>query len=264
VAPENQKQGLITKIAPFTYDTWKKGGVAFVYGTPNERWGSMLAKLGFQTLFPLERLARPLRPEAILARRSGLTPLSRLSMLGRWAGAFWNRRLHPEGVVVREVAEAGPGFDRIWSTVGPHFPFCLVRDRGFVKWRFFEAPLLKYRVLVAEREGEPVGYAAFGVKDGPAALDGTLSELFVAPEDLASASALLLQVLRCLAELGVETLFTLAVPGHFLHSFLRSAGFLPRRGRWDVVLSPFDAQLPMEDLKDPRNWYYAGGDTDSV
>lgn len=263
VAPENQKQRLVTQIAPFTYETWREGGIEFVFGTPNERWGSMLAKLGFETLFPLERLVRPIRPEALLARRLRFPFLSRLPV-GRIPAAFWNRKLQRGEITTREVSSAGAEFDRLWENVSRSYPFAVVRDRSFVSWRFFEAPLNPCRLLLAERGGEPAGYAAFRIHEADGRKDGTLAEIFVAKDDTAAAAALLLDLLAILHASGVEKLLTLAVPGHFLHRFFRSSGFLAGRGRWSVVLSPFRPELPMERLKNAESWFYAGGDTDNV
>jgi len=262
VAPENQRQRLVTRIAPWVYETWREAGVAFVYGTPNDRWGSMLKKLGFETLFPLEWLVRPLRPEAILARRLHVPAIRHLTPLGKVTRAFWNRGLvRDDSVAVREMTCAGPEFDRLWERVALRFRFCAVRDSDYVSWRFFEPPLFPFRVFLAERNGEPAGSTAFRVANGT---DGFLAEIFTAPGDRAVASALLLRVLQEIEAANVEKLYALAAPGQFLHTFLRSAGFLPGRGRWNVVLSPFDPRLPMSDLSHAESWFYSGADTDAI
>ena len=68
-APEFQRRGLLSEVGRSTYAHWRDGGVAFVLGLPNERWGSRASALGWIELFPLQWLTRALRPAALLARR---------------------------------------------------------------------------------------------------------------------------------------------------------------------------------------------------
>ena len=39
--PEYRRQGILTAIARLAYDTWRKAGIPFVLGLPNEQWGSL-------------------------------------------------------------------------------------------------------------------------------------------------------------------------------------------------------------------------------
>ncbi|MEO6325021.1 MAG: GNAT family N-acetyltransferase [Thermoanaerobaculia bacterium] len=265
VAPEVQKQSLLTRFAPGIYEHWKAEGIAFVCGSPNERWGSMLRTLGLVRLFDLDWLIRPLAPEKTLARRLRLPFLSRLSLVGAVTNAFFNRGLRDGnlfGVSTREVTSADGAFDRLWGSVSPRYVTSLVRDAAFVTWRFFDSPSCSYRVLLAERDGEPAGYLAFWIKERADVRDAYLVELFCAPDDRATAAALLLRVVAIAREARVEKLLALSVPETFLHEFFHHAGFRKGPGRWNVVLSPFDAGLAMNDLSQPRSWYYAGADTD--
>src|SRR5262245_11102461 len=151
-APEYQRRGLLSAVGREVYDTWRAAGVAFVIGLPNERWGSRAAALGWEPLFDLQWLARPLRPEAILARRLGMPALARLTPVGAAWNALWRLR-RDSSVKVRSVERAGPEFDQLWQRYGADAAASVVRDSAWVNWRYLDAPVFDYRVLLAERGG---------------------------------------------------------------------------------------------------------------
>ena len=68
-APAFRRRGLLTEVASRAYEAWRNAGVAFVIGLPNQQWGSRAQALGWRELFPLQWLARPLRPASNLTVR---------------------------------------------------------------------------------------------------------------------------------------------------------------------------------------------------
>src|SRR5262245_5142496 len=161
-APEFQRRGLLSTIGRHAYEAWRAAGIPFVIGLPNERWGSRASALGWQPLFSLQWLVRPLRPEALLARRMGLPALARLTPLGAlWNGLASTRAQMDRSIRVHPIDRAGPELDRLWRRCAADTPFSVVRDSAWVNWRYLDAPSLGYRVLLAERNGGPAGYAAY-------------------------------------------------------------------------------------------------------
>src|SRR5262245_55815968 len=137
-APEFRRQGLLTTVGRFTYDTWRTAGIPFVIGLRNEIWESRIDALGFEMLFPLQWLIRPLRPEALLARRSRVPAFSRLTPLGTMWNSFWDRKVLPDPTVhVRPIDQAGPEFDRLWRSCLAETQVSVIRDSAWVHWRYF-------------------------------------------------------------------------------------------------------------------------------
>lgn len=267
-APEFQRQGLLSQVGRWTYDSWREGGVAFVIGLPNERWGSRAAALGWQELFPLQWLVRPLRPEALISRRlpSALNApgLLRYSPLGALWSSFWNFSLPQDPAVqVRQVLQASEAFDRLWQNCQSEFPISNVRDSSWVHWRYLAPPTLHYGVVLAERAREPVGYAAYRLEEQSGRQVGSIAEVFAARADVSAQSTLFGCVLRKLYAAGAEQAVTLAIPGTPLWRTLRRAGFFPR-AIFSVQIVPLDPGLPMEALCDPLNWGLSGGDFDVI
>ena len=61
----------------------------------------------------------------------------------------------------REVSRIPQEWDRFyWKRVAPSH-WGLARDRDFLKWRYEDNPLLRYRCLLADDHGSPVGLLVF-------------------------------------------------------------------------------------------------------
>jgi hypothetical protein len=158
-APEFRRRGLLTQGVTRAFAEWRARGVAFTLGLPNEQWRSRTAAAGWQRLFPLQWLVRPLRPEVFAARRFGMPWLRNASVLSSvWDRWLANRLRRDPQVELREVAEAGDEFDRVWQRCAGDAMFSAVHDASWVQWRFLSSPARKYRVVLAYRNAEPLGY----------------------------------------------------------------------------------------------------------
>ena len=264
-APEFQRRGLLGSVGRHVYDTWRATGVPFVLGLPNERWGSRAGALGWQPLFSLQWLVRPLRPEATLARRLKLPALARLTPIGGLWNALWRMRSRGDAALrVRAVERAGPEFDQLWRSCGAAVPVSVIRDSAWVNWRYLDAPAFAYRVLLAERDLHPVGYAAYRVEQHPGGRAGYIAELFAGRGDARGRAGLIEHTLAALHAEGADNAITLAIPGTALYRSLRRAGFLRVRGAFSVQIVQLDPALPMDLLRDPQSWEMAGGDFDVI
>jgi hypothetical protein len=264
-APEFRRQGLLTTVGLFAYNTWREAGIPFVLGLRNERWGSRLSALGWETLFPLQWLIRPLRPETLLARRLRLSAFSRLTPLGTVWNNVWDRQTQPDPTVaIRSIDQAGPEFDLLWQSCLADTQVSVIRDRTWVNWRYLRAPLFDYQVLLAERSGQPVGYSVYRVQETQGRNLGFIAELLTGRADVRARNTLISQTLRSLRAKGAEAAITLAVPGTWMHQALRRAGFLFSWGSFTVHFVPLAPNLPMPILRDPQSWNMAGGDFDAI
>jgi len=264
-APGFRRRGLLTEVTSDLFRRWQEAGVALVLGLPNEQWGSRTRALGWQPLFPLAWLIRPLRPEALLARRLHVPRLARLDVLARvWNGIWDHRPAGQRDVAVRELLRPGPELDLLWQAGRESFTTSLVHDRSWVEWRYFAAPGRRYRVLLAERAGAPVGYAAYRVREGGGRAFGCIAEVFAPRHDPTTVRRLVTEAVARLRIERVEGIATLAVPGTSAYRILRRAGFLFRRGAFTVECVTLDRSLAVETLGDPASWHLAGGDFDVV
>ena len=262
-APAFRRRGLLTQVAARAYETWRDAGVAFVIGLPNQQWGSRARALGWRELFPLQWLARPLRPEAVIARRLGLPALGRIHVFGAAWNRFANRRLRrrSDDIEVTQAESASSDFDVIWERCRGDAAFSAVRDAAWIERRFLSSPARKYQVLVARQRNVPTAWLTYSVNDGNGRTAAQLTELCAAEGDTASSGALMLELMRRLGEQDADLVYTLAVPGTPLFAWFRSIGFL-RGPSFGVQLVPLATEVPLERLLNPRAWRLTGADFD--
>jgi hypothetical protein len=263
--PAFRRRGLLTEVGRVAYEQWRAAGVPFVIGLPNEKWGSRTTALGWQRLFPLRWFVRPLRPEAMLARRVGLPALASLSAASRVWNSLWNRAPRSAAEIrIRQVECAGPEFDALWQSLAAEAAFSAVRNSSWVNWRFLAAPLYNYRVWLAERDGKPIAYLAGRLDETADRKVAFIADMLVSREDHPAQQALLRHVAWYFYDLGAEMVATLAVPETWLAHILRRTGFLFSWGQFSVELVPLDSTLPLERMRDPQQWRLSGGDFDVI
>jgi len=261
-APAFRRRGLLTEVVGRSHDAWRGAGVAFVIGLPNQQWGSRARALGWRELFPLQWLARPLRPEALIARRLGLPRLGEIRMFGAAWNRFANRRLRRRvDIEVMQAERASADFDVIWERCRSDTAFSAVRDAAWIERRFMSSPARNYQVLVARHGGLPTAWLAYNVNRTNRGATAQLTELFAAERDTASCEALLFELLHRLGEQDAELVYTLAVPGTPLFAWFRRMGFL-RGPSFGVHLVPLATEVPLERFLDPLAWRLTGADFD--
>jgi hypothetical protein len=264
-APEFRRRGLLTHVGQYAYERYREGGVPFVLGLPNEQWGSRAAALGWQPLFPLQWLIRPLQPQQLIARRLGQPLAARwLAWLGWLAALPWRPATRRDPAVqCGPIQAAGPEIDGLWRENSAAPDFSVVRDSAWLRWRYLSPPASQYHVWLARRGDQVAGYLAYRLEERQGRRLAFIVELWCPADDRARRS-LLHDVLAELAAAGVELVATLAVPGSEVHRFWRRAGFFFSWGAFTVQLVPLDPDLSFSELADPGRWAIFGGDFDVV
>jgi Acetyltransferase (GNAT) domain len=263
-APQFRRRGLLTQGVARAFTEWQAHGIAFTLGLPNERWHSRTAAAGWQPLFALQWLVRPLRPEVFAARRFGMPWLRRTTILTRvWRGWLRDRPSRDPQIEFHEVMRADGSFDRLWDRCRSDAPFSVVRDSAWVQWRFLSSPARKYQVVVACRGGAAAGYRVIHIAKTQHKTSAFLAELVAPDGDEAAQDSLLAEAVATADHAGADVLATLAVPGTRLHRSLRRAGFL-RGPAFGVHVVPFAPSLSLDRLRRPENWRLSGAEFDVV
>jgi len=275
-APEFRRQGILLALGEAGNQHWRKMGYAAVVGLPNEQWGSRITALGWERMFPLVWLRFPLHIGRTLSRPNRLPRgLSRPAhILGEVVARSWARtrtqnlmrHSRSSGINIEKVRSAGADFDKLWSDLECHYDNCIVRDAQYVQWRFLSALPSPYEVLVSHRGDSPTGYIAYrtaGLRDVG---NGYIADLFTAPDDEASAHALIGAALQNIWKAGAGMALVTAAPGSDRYAILRSAGAFRAAAvaSFDYDLILLDPQLYARALAENRRWLASGSDSDVV
>ncbi len=258
-APEYRRRRIFTTSARWVHDHWRRSGIAGVLSPFNARGEPRYRRLGWQYLFPLRWRIRPLRPEAIAARRLGIPALQRWRWLGGAWNRFWDRGAMPvPEVEIREIGEPPEGGWEIPARVR----FALEHDPAWVDWRYFASPHHRYSLLAASRSGRPAGHLAYRIENSGDRRFAFVAELVGdAPE---VERALIDAVVTRLASRSVVAVATLATPGTDLDRAWRRRGFVFSWGQFCVHWLPLRDDPPWVQLRNPRAWEMTGGDYDVI
>lgn len=262
VHPDHRARGLVNRLAEVAFPAWIRAQVPFVFGVPNQQYGQVLDQINATPWFALERRSLPLVPGALLRRRTG-------GFVGRpWRAALG--ALGPRDRSVRcripdSPREIAAELDRVADHVADAALFAPVRGAQRAIWKYADAPDGRGFVVLAERRGEPVGWAGCVLRErSDGLLRGAIAELAVRPDDPGARAVLLRRALAGLARQGAHIAQITAPEGDPGWDVQVRAGFRVRRPDLGVQLVQLDRKLDKERLRDPASWSLGSGDFDDV
>lgn len=260
--PAYRDRRIFTRSAAWIHDRWRSAGVACVFSPFNDREEPRYARLGWRFLVPLSWQIRPLRPEAVVARRLGLPKLARQRWLGNmWNNAWRSSRAPPQGLVLEPPRPASDGGDDKWEDCAA---VSLERGPAWVRWRYGRCPRFTYRILQASRGGRQSGYLIYRVDETGGRRFGFVAELCTRDPRDPVRDALIQELVETLQAQDVVAIATLNVAGSDAHRSWRRRGFIFSWGSFYPHCLPLRRGLPLEAMEDPRSWAMAGGDYDVI
>ncbi|MDQ4077651.1 MAG: hypothetical protein M3220_15570, partial [Chloroflexota bacterium] len=173
-------------------------------------------------------------------------------------------RLRGWRVRVELVSEPCSAFDQLWEHLRAHYEALVVRDRAWITYRYAEAPGLDYRILLAHRDTQPVGYLVYRMTVDDNRPTGWIADLFTAPSDTATRYALIHSAVRRLYTAGAESVRVFLAAGTPLVGQFHGAGFLPAKGEYDISIVSLADNMPHPALRDPNRWFTMAGDYDVI
>lgn len=244
--PAFQRRGLFSLLAGAVYrDMEEHSGIKGVFGFPNRAsMPGFVKNLGWSPIASLPPWVTPANPLGAFVR-PGLD-------FDHGGGRF---SLSP----AREFCRA---HDELWKSHRPQRGAALVRDSGYLSWRYPSIPDFGYKIFLIKGGGETAGHLVLR----PLKINGipilALADVF--PVHFLSPG--LLSLLRKMAAgEGATSLAALFAPAQY--RLARSLGFIPAPKR----LSPKIFELAgrfypgePECLTDSRGWSVSFGDTDIV
>ncbi|MFQ5751523.1 MAG: GNAT family N-acetyltransferase [bacterium] len=267
-ATKFRRQGVLTALGRRAHQAWAAAGVPFVTGLHYGGWGSRRQYLGWKEQFRALWVRRVLRPERLLTHRLTLPQLALWGIAG--AARIWNTlsdtllQKPTQGIEVCPVDKPGPEFDELWASVKSRYEALIVRDRAWVTYRYGTVPEVRYRLLLARRQRQPVGYLSYSLRVHNGRRSGLIADLFTAPEDLPTRVALLRFAVKDLLAYGAEDVRALCTTDPAILTPFKRTGFRVTSAGFDVSIVPLTDHLHLEALQDAQRWFSMGGDFDVV
>lgn len=247
VADEARGKGVFPKLVNCFYDRAAGG---FIYGFPNASSSpGFFHKLGWTNLGSVPLLFRPLRTSFFLRRLPLPLPDLPLPYFGRRTTAM-------RSLAASDVEQMG----KAWTRFSEGVRCAVERDAAYLKWRIFDHPTERYKVLgdgagsfvvgsIAKKHGGTLGYVVEAIGSNPG-----LSRLIAAMIDdhrRAGADAVLAWCPKW-------------APNYRAY---RSAGLYPLPDRFRPIEINFGARPLKEgfaEVRERTNWYISYLDSDTV
>ena len=219
-------RGLFPLLARRTYERALDAGMVLVMGFPNKNsHRGLIRDLGWFDVHEVPKLVAGVGDVGAVSGDPGIVELDRFDT----------------------------GFDQLWDEVRDTCPICLVRNRGYLQWRYAEHPVNRYRIFACEERGTVAGYAV--VKR----YENELHIVDILCRDADTGVRLVRQVARAASKAGLPAVSTWLNPGLELHRELERLGFQPGATvtyfcvlRLGPTVRPYDY----------RDWYLTMGDSD--
>lgn len=149
-------KNVFTLLANQVYDDCKKIGVEFTYGFPNQNsYNGFIKNLNFVDIGSVPLLIKPLDFKIILQKKMKNKFFS-------YCGSILNIFTKVNSSENRKVIEINNLnymlFDEFWVDIQSEYKILGVRDSSYMKWRYLDIPLRRYKIIGIKKDERLVSY----------------------------------------------------------------------------------------------------------
>jgi len=272
--PDFRRQAVFATLANNLYEELERESIPVTYGFPNENSvEGFVTKLDWMYVRSLPVFVKPLDVSRIVGRFLGdrslayligkvSNPLARL--LFRPTHAFQGERSK-----LKWIERFDARMDGFWEQVAARRRIAAVRDSTYLNWRYFDNPGRRYWAVVAERDGEILGYVILRCMEQFELRGGVIVDLGALPDREPVLGALLVEAEGFFREQRSDLVACLISGDDEYSGLLRRSGYLPLPRKlgfkeWHFGCRVHSPALNSEFFGDPANWYVTFGDTDVI
>jgi len=253
-----------------------EAGIALVYGFPNPLAYAVQKRiLKNKDLGSLPTLFQRLNWRHGVQRRVPWVPQFLLQLVSIFSSLFYKmlllRRRIPlaNGVKIRFVPSFDERIDDFWDRLKENYGIIGVRNRRYMNWRYVEKPDDSYEILLAESQGEIIGYSVLKIEQRETASVGFIVDLLAIDPDLVG-KLLIKEALRYFLLKRVDYALCNMLKTDCLYPTLLWNGFIEKEG-FDAITITYlitdESQVDEQFLQfftNPANWHLTLGDTDWI
>jgi GNAT superfamily N-acetyltransferase len=291
VHPKFRRQGMFLAIGMFLKEEARRQGIEILYGFPNEPARSGHLKYGWFDVCQVPLLMKPINmdkvAQAFIFRHKRISFLNRHKLSRNVVKAIfqisyaivdfffrisnWIEYKNPtKNLEIRTIESFDNRVDDLWKKASMGYTVVVARNKRYLNWRYFGKPNAPYKVLLAEKNGELLGYIVLLARKEDELRFGYIVDVFAPGYEKTVLQSLILQGIEYFRQENVDLILCLMMEksrsGHVYYKTLRSNGFIPYFVQPTVPLIALvnSQRLSRGLFEDSRNWYVTMGDSDGI
>ena len=267
--PDYRRRKIFETLAKKVYAEAARDGIHIVYGFPNQSSRPVLIeKADWFDIANMQIMLKPLNWKdtiGIIGNNQYLgsifSPLASLL-----CGKTLLRRKKPNvlpGLTVKKVTSFDERFDALWSKVASQFHIMVLKNSDYLRWRY-SAPETNYSILVAEQDGEVLGYLVIKYVTDKSIKVGIIFDMVAQSEDVLD--RLIKKLIEDCQQENVALIQYQLRANKIYHRVLKSHGFisLPLIKGSHFCGYSTRTDISQQFLRNPDNWFVQIGDSDLV
>jgi glycosyltransferase involved in cell wall biosynthesis/GNAT superfamily N-acetyltransferase len=263
--PDYQRQGIYVAIGNLMYESACKKGIDIVYGTPNRQSFSISTRrLQWFEISNPPVMVKIIDWGIILKKRFRI-PCFIGKRLGKAFEFVFKKTRHFKSLdtEIQQITTFDERMDKFWLKASLIKPIMVVRDRKYLNWRYVYKPDNNYKIYIASRMDEIVGYIVVSL-DKEVDLVGIIVDLLALPGEEPASGLLIEEALKYFERertMFVKCLMLRQAP---YFKILKKMGFMVFKSAIRICARINNRNISKEQISDPRNWYYTYGGCDST
>lgn len=166
---------------------------------------------------------------------------------------------------IHEISSVDERMDEFWNRVSKDYGMIVVRDQRYLKWRFFDRPDFRYKVLVAEKNDDIEGYMVLSAEKSTYGKVGHIDDALASSED--AARNLIQSAFDFFTKKEVDLVECWMLEESIWYDLLREKGFVPMHllvpsSKKRFIVHINSVQFLNQYQNTRKGWYVTYGDSD--
>lgn len=266
--PDYQRQGIQNTIRKQLFDSNRSKGIRISYGAATRNIFPIYGRI--DSPYPHFYICQPALLVKIVSLGKVLTSRYKIpAIIGNLLGNVWKRitsrnpSLKNAGIKVVQVSSFDKSIDEFWQKASGIKQVMVVKDMKYLNWRYVEKPGEEYKIFIAKRQEDTVGYVVLKLEKN-AMTRGYIVDLLTLPDEDIITQVLVTRAMEYFRAEAAATISCLMLPDAPYYRILRKLGFMHRSSGLQLGTRLYDRNLPGELVTDPANWYFVWGDNDTI
>jgi hypothetical protein len=268
--PSYQKQGIFINLAQKLFEDSVGKGIDLIYGFPNKNsFHGFLKYLDFFVLYKPKLFSRPLDFGTLLKVKLKNKYIS--TLVGLVLKSIYNI-VFPQfsqnvdtDIEIKQTSRFPDDIDKVCNAYNKTFRNMVARSVRYLNWRYNDRPDKSYKIYIAYKDGEPLGYCVYGHTERDGIKIGLIMDIYAVHKNDVVLKVLACHVLNEMDKEGKALASCLLQPNSPILKVLKKCGFvfpLTRFGPYILRLNSDNLKLAAINKLD--DWHITFGDADFI